>query len=244
MKQRTCGTAINLILWKWKLKRPWRVWREPYLLPSLWTQPFYSHLEKETYLNKLYKKSRMSLFFYRIYNLDQQPCPPGDFGRLENNFKSGLNKLKSTQKTNSETMFTEWVYAKSTAEESENFESNEFRVDWPQLDFSKIFLFFFLFKKEKNRRRYCLSFLIFLEKNHQNKISCAKCDLMKRQNQRQILVNYGVLWYKFTYCQKLHLMLRRYIFLLLYGFFSSTYLFRAFVVFIVLRWRNLSSKLT
>lgn len=45
-------------------------------------------------------------------------------------------------------MFTEWVYAKSTAEESENFESNEFRVDWPQLDFSKIFLFF-LFKKEK-----------------------------------------------------------------------------------------------
>lgn len=87
------------------------------------------YIEKETYLNKLYKKSRMSLFFYRIYNLDQQPCPPGDFGRLENNFKSGLNKLKNTQKTNSETMFTEWVYAKSTAEESENFESNEFRVD-------------------------------------------------------------------------------------------------------------------
>ena len=187
----------------------------------------------------------MSLFFYRIYNLEcsfPRPCPPGDFGRLENNFKSDLNKLKSTQKTNSKTMFTEWVYAKSTAEESENFESNEFRVDWPQLDFSKIFLFFFLFKKEKNRRRYCLSFLIFLEKNH--KISCAKCDLMKRRNQRQILVNYGVSWYKFTYCQKLHLMLRRCIFLLLYGFFSSTYLFRAFVVFIVLRWRNLSSKLT
>ena len=97
--------------------------------------------------------------------------------------------------------------------------SNEFHVDWPQLDFSKIFLFFLLFKKEKNRRRYCLSFLIFLEKNHQNKISCAKSDLMKRRNQRQILVNYGVLWYKFTYCQKLHLMLRGYIFLLHYGFF-------------------------
>lgn len=97
-------------------------------------------------------------------------------------------------------------------------------------------------KGKKNRRRYCLSFLIFLEKNH--KISCAKCDLMKRRNQRQILVNYGVLWYKFTYCQKLHLMLRGYIFLLLYGFFSSTYIFRAFVVFTVLRWRNLSSKLT
>ena len=82
------------------------------------------------------------------------------------------------------------------------------------------------------------------KKNHQNKISCAKCDLMKRRNQRQILVNYGVPWYKFTYCQKLHLMLRGYIFLLLYGFFSSTYIFRAFVVFTVLRWRNLSSKLT
>lgn len=99
-------------------------------------------------------------------------------------------------------------------------------------------------KRKKNRQRYCLSFLIFLEKNHQNKISCAKCDLMKRRNQRQILVNYGVPWYKFTYCQKLHLMLRGYIFLLLYGFFSSTYIFRAFVVFTVLRWRNLSSELT
>lgn len=74
----------------------------------------------------------MSLFFYRIYNLEcsfPRPRPPGDFGGLENNFKCGLNKLKSTQKTNSKTMFTEWVYAKSTAEESENFESNEFRVD-------------------------------------------------------------------------------------------------------------------
>ena len=99
-------------------------------------------------------------------------------------------------------------------------------------------------KRKKNRRRCCLSFLIFLEKNHQNKISCAKCDLMKRRNQRQILVNYSVSWYKFAYCQKLHLMLRGYIFLLLYGFFSSTYIFRAFVVFTVLRWRNLSSKLT
>lgn len=69
----------------------------------------------------------MSLFFYRIYNLE---CSfPRPIGRLENNFKCGLNKLKSTQKTNSKTMFTEWVYAKSTAEESENFESNEFRVD-------------------------------------------------------------------------------------------------------------------
>ena len=102
----------------------------------------------------------MSLFFYRIYNLDQQPCPPGDFGRLENNFKSGLNKLKSTQKTNSKTMFTEWVYAKSTAEESENFESNEFRVDRPRLDFSKIFLFF-LFKKEKKQTAVLSIFLDF-----------------------------------------------------------------------------------